>query len=475
MVQRRDFLVGGAVASAAWLARRARAQEIEHGGHGEHGGHDEHDTTLRSPPAAEQAPEGTQEETSERSWVAAERPELTPIYPGGPVPVHVPNGSKLRWRRDGDWLVGHLVAGPIDHEFAPGLRARVFGYNGRTPGPLLEAIEGDRVRIFVTNRLLEPTTVHWHGMIVPNGMDGVSGLNQRPIPVGATYKYEFALRDAGTFMYHAHHDEMVQIGLGLTGMFVVHPRRPRGPRVARDYALLTHEWRVEPGTRRADPNEMTDFNVFTFNAKAWPATEPMLVGVGERTRIRLGNLSPMTHHPIHLHGHRFTITETDGGAVPPSAQRFETTALVPVGAVRVIELVSEVPGDWALHCHMTHHIMMQMGHGIPSMLGVDARALDARVRRVVPEYMTMGARGMSGMAQMEMRLPPNSIPMRGGPGPFGYVDMGGMMTVLKVREDPERADPAGWYRHAPETVAVEATAAELRAAGIDPDRAEIDD
>ncbi|MDQ3034841.1 MAG: copper oxidase [Myxococcota bacterium] len=471
-MNRRDFLVGGAVAGATLIARRTAAQ---HAGHGE-----PPDDTLGTPPDAERAPEWTQREVSERSPVAAARPDRTPIYPGGPIPVHMPNGTKLRWRRDGDVLVGHLVAGEIDHELAPGLRARLWAYNGRTPGPLIEAVEGDRVRIFVTNRLLEPTTVHWHGMIVPNGMDGVSGLNQRPIPVGATFKYELVLRHAGTFMYHSHHDEMTQIGLGLVGMFVVHPRRPRGPRVDRDFALMTHEWRIEPGTRRADHNEMTDFNVFTFNGKAWPATEPLLVGRGERTRIRFGNLSPMTHHPIHLHGHHFRVTETDGGRIPESAQQPNTTVIVPVGAVRVIEFVSEEPGDWAMHCHMTHHMMMQMGHGIPSTLGVDARVLDPRIRRVIPEYMTMGTRGMAGMGQMTghsegMPLPPNSIPMRGGPGPFSYIDMGGMVTIVMVRDDPERADPAAWYRGAPETIATEATAAELRAAQIDPDRADIDD
>ncbi|AKF03240.1 multicopper oxidase family protein [Sandaracinus amylolyticus] len=463
MVNRRDFLVSGALASAAIVASRARAQEGDHAGHGAHAG------------ARGVAPEGTRVEQSDRSWVPARRTDRRPAFPGGQVPVHVPNGAKLRWRVQRGVKVGHVVVAPFEHEFAPGLRATCWGYNGRTPGPLVEAVEGDRVRIYVTNRLPEPTTIHWHGFILPNGMDGVSGLNQRPIPPGATYRYEFALSRAGTFMYHSHHDEMTQIALGCVGMFVVHPRRAVGPRVDRDFALMTHEWRVEPGTGRPDPNEMTDFNVFTFNGKAFPSTEPMLVGVGERTRIRLGNLSPMTTHPIHLHGHHFRVTQTDGGDVPASAQHPETTVLVPVGAVRVIETVSTEPGDWALHCHMTHHVMMQMGHDLPNMVGVDASRLDPRIRRVVPEYMSMGTRGMGDMGTMDMPLPENSIPMRGGPGPFSYIDMGGMMTVLKVREDPERADPAGWYAHPRDTVSSPATGDELREAGIDPDAMPEDD
>jgi FtsP/CotA-like multicopper oxidase with cupredoxin domain len=465
MVHRRDFLVGGALAGVALLGDRAAAQHGEHRAPPQGGpppGTAEPDAPLATPPAT------TRTEVSDRSWVPAVRGDRRPIVPGGPIPVRVPNGAKLPWRTIGGVKVGHLVVAPFDHELAPGLTIRAWGYEGRTPGPLLEAVEGDRVRIFVTNRLPEPTTVHWHGFVLPSGMDGVAGLNQRPIPVGETFKYEFTARRAGTFMYHSHFDEMTQIALGCVGMFVVHPRRPVGARVDNDFALMTHEWRVEPDTGRPDPNEMTDFNVFTFNGKAFPATEPMLVGRGERTRIRLGNLSPMTSHPIHLHGHSFRVTQTDGGFVPESAQQPDTTVIVPVGAVRVVEFVSEEPGDWAMHCHMTHHVMMQMGHGIPNMVGVDTSRVDPRVRRVIPEYMSMGATGMGGMGTMDMPLPPNAIPMRGGPGPHSYIDMGGMMTVVKVRDDVARADPAGWYPSPPGTVAELATPEELRAAGIDP-------
>lgn len=397
---------------------------------------------------------------------SAERRQLA--APGGQVAVVTPNGTTLPWKIVDGVKVGHLIAEPIDHEFAPGLKAQCWGYNGGTPGPTIEAIEGDRVRIYVTNRLPEPTTVHWHGIILPNGMDGVAGLNQRPIQPGETFVYEFTLRHAGTFMYHPHFDEMTQIALGMAGMFIVHPKRPRGPKVDRDFVLMAHEWRLEVGAKRPDPNAMGDFNVLTFNSKSYPATEPLLVGRGERVRIRLGNLSPMDHHPIHLHGLSFKTTATDGGYIPDSAQVPETTVLVPTGSTRVIEFVPEEPGDWSMHCHMTHHVMTQMGHGLPNMLGVNTKKLDHRMSRAVPEYMTMGTKGMGNMGEMEMPMPPNSTPMRGGPGPFSYIDMGGMFTVLKVRDDPEAADAAGWYRHPAGTVASRADAARLRADGIDP-------
>lgn len=387
------------------------------------------------------------------------------VTPGQPAVV-TPDGATLPWTTRDGVKVGHLVAQELEHEFAPGMLARVWGYNGGTPGPTIEAVEGDRVRIYVTNRLPEPTTVHWHGLILPNGMDGVAGLNQAPIPRGETWVYEFDLRHAGTFMYHSHYDEMTQIALGMAGMFIVHPRRPRGPRVDRDFALMTHEWRLEVGARRPDPNAMSDFNVLTFNGKSFPGTEPLLVGTGERVRIRLGNLSPMDHHPIHIHGLSFVMTATDGGYVSPSAQIPETTVLVPVGSTRVIEMVPTEPGDWAMHCHMTHHVMTQMGHGMPNMVGADTRRLDRRMRRIAPGYMSMGARGMGGMGEMEMPVPPNSLPMRGGEGPFSYIDMGGMFTVLKVRDEPERADPGAWYQHPAGTVPARADAARLRADGI---------
>ncbi len=393
-------------------------------------------------------------------------PKAPVVAPGGQIAVLTPNGSTLPLRVVNGVKVGHLVAEEVDHEFAPGLAALCWGYNGSTPGPTIEVIEGDRLRLYVSNRLPEPTSVHWHGIVLPNGMDGVAGLTQAPIESGETYMYEFTVRHPGTYMYHPHFDEMTQNALGMTGMLIVHPRRPRGPRVDRDFALMTHEFRVDVGARRPNPSEMKDFNVLTFNSKSYPATEPLVVGRGERVRIRFGNLSPMDHHPIHLHGLWFKTTATDGGYIPESAQHPDTTVLIPTGSTRVIEFVPEELGDWAMHCHMTHHVMTQMGHGLPPMLGADTTKLDARMDRVAPRYMTMGTSGMGNMAEMEMDIPPNSLPMRGGAGPFSYIDMGGMFTLLKVREPAETADKNGWYQHPAGSVATVADPARMKNDGI---------
>jgi FtsP/CotA-like multicopper oxidase with cupredoxin domain len=381
------------------------------------------------------------------------------------TPAVTPNGKTLPWKLVDGVKVFHLIAEEFEHEFAPGLKARCWGYNGSTPGPTIEAVEGDRIRIYVTNRLPEPTSVHWHGILLPNGMDGLAGLTQKPIPVGQTFKYEFTLRQHGTHMYHSHFDEMVQIALGMMGPFIIHPRNAKS-RPDRDFVIMLSEWRIEPGTMRPDPNAMTDFNIFTFNSKVFPATAPLVAKLGDRVRIRLINLSAMDHHPIHLHGYVFPITETDGGAIPETARMLTNTVLVGVGQTRAFEFTADTPGDWALHCHMTHHVMNQMGHGAPNPIGMNSVGLDEKVNELLPAYMTMGTAGMGEMAMMRMPVPRNSIPMIGGKGPFGPIDMGGMLTVLKVREGITTYDDPGWYSHPAGTVAQQAAAADLQRDGV---------
>jgi manganese oxidase len=397
--------------------------------------------------------------------------ESATLPPGEPgkhyTPVVTPNGATLDFKIVDGVKVFHLVAEEVEHEFAPGLTAKCWGYNGRVHGPTIEAVEGDRVRIYVSNRLPEPTTVHWHGVFLPNGMDGVGGVTQPLIQPGETFKYEWTFRQHGTFMYHPHHDEMTQMALGLLGLIVVHPRNaPEDARLDRDFAILLSEWRIKPGTSRPDPNEMTDFNVLTMNAKAFPATDPLVCKLGERVRIRFGNLSAMDHHPIHLHGYYFKTVGTDGGPIPPSAQWPETTVLVPTGCTRDIELVADAPGDWPLHCHMTHHVMTQMGHGIPNTVGIKSHEIDRRVRPLLPGYMSMGQTGMGDMAEMSMPVPKNTIPMRGVEGPFDVITMGGMVTTLKVREGLTSYTDPGWYQAPAGTRAALASDTDLKRDGV---------
>ncbi|MDM4769378.1 multicopper oxidase family protein [Solimonas sp. SE-A11] len=377
---------------------------------------------------------------------------------GGYLPVRTLNGWTLPWRMRNGAKEFHLVAEEIEHEFAPGSKASCWGYNGSTPGPTIEAVEGDRVRILVTNRLGEPTTVHWHGIDLPNGMDGVGGLNQPHIQPGETYAYEFTLRQHGTHMYHPHADEMTQMAMGMMGLFIIHPKAGEAVPVHRDYALLLHNWALHPGTSRPDPSVMQDFDLWTFNSKVYPAIDPLVMRTGERLRIRVGNLS-MWNHPIHLHSNPFWVTGSDGGRWPRSQWRREVTEIVGVGQMRDIEFVATAAGDWAFHCHMAHHTMGPMGHEIPNMIGVDQGEVEQRIRKLLPGYMAMGRNGMAEHAGHQamgmMKGPANTLPMMTGEGPFGPIDMGGMFTVLKVRDDQPAGDyrDPGWYRHPKGTVA----------------------
>jgi len=409
-----------------------------------------------------------------RGWEASYSggsPDVKPQKPGEAgkdyTPVVTPNSVALPFTVVDGVKVFHLWAEEIDHEFTAGLKAKCWGYNGRVHGPTIEAVEGDRVRIYVTNKLAgAPTSVHWHGLYLPSGMDGVAGLNQPVIKPKETFKYEFTLRQHGTFMYHSHHDEMTQMALGMMGMFIIHPRRPSADyKVDRDFAMMLSEWSIPAGAARPNPNAMSDFNVLTINAKAFPGTAPLIVKKGDKVRMRFGNLSAMDHHPIHLHGYFFKVVATDGGQL--ASPLHEATVLVPVGSTRDVEFIADAPGDWAMHCHMTHHVMNQMGHGFPNTTGVKSNAVDSSIRKLVPGYMTMGQDGMGDMADMKMAVPKNSIPMLGGAGPFGTITMGGMFTILKVREqlDSYDKDP-GWYKNPPGTVASKATAADLARDGI---------
>lgn len=371
-------------------------------------------------------------------------------------PVVTLNGWTAPWRMKNNAKEFHLVAEPVRREMAPGMIANLWGYNGQSPGPTIECVEGDRVRIFVTNKLPEHTTIHWHGILLPNGMDGVGGLNQPQIPAGKTYVYEFVMNKSGTFMYHPHADEMVQMAMGMMGFIVVHPKDPNAHRVDRDFVFLTSAFDIDPGSYTPRVAEMTDFNIWAFNSRVFPGIEHMVVRRNDRVRIRVGNLT-MTNHPIHLHGHDFEVTCTDGGWVPKSARWPETTVDVAVGQIRAIEVIADNPGDWAFHCHKAHHTMGPMGHSVPTMIGVDQKRVAAKINKLLPEYMVMGSKGMADMSEMQMPLPENTLPMMTGTGPFGAIEMGGMFTVFKVREGLARNDyrDPGWYKHPAGAVAWE--------------------
>jgi FtsP/CotA-like multicopper oxidase with cupredoxin domain len=394
--------------------------------------------------------------------VLQDKPDtMPPLVPpnGRPYrPVVTLNGWTLPWRMNDGVKEFHLVAEPVVREMAPGFKAHLWGYNGQSPGPTIEVVEGDRVRIFVTNKLPEHTTIHWHGQRLPNGMDGVGGLTQPTIQPGKTFVYEFVARRPGTFMYHPHGDEMVQMAMGMMGLWITHPkaRHPLIDEVDRDFCFLLNAYDIDPGAYTPKVMTMLDFNLWSWNSRVFPGIDTLNVRRNDKVRIRIGNLT-MTNHPIHLHGHEFVITGTDGGPTPRSTRWLEVTTDIAVGQMRQIEFLADEEGDWAFHCHKSHHTMNAMGHGVPTMIGVDHREVVKKITRLVPDYMVMGERGMADMAEMEMPLPDNTLPMMTGDGPYGSVEMGGMFTVLKVRREQKPGDYSdpGWFRHPPGTVAYE--------------------
>ncbi len=438
MTTRRDLLQALAAGGAGLLVGAPRAVQAQHEGHDMSGMAMEPDRSEAAAPS----PATTRSRARHRE---------------GYLPVRTLNGWTLPYTVKGGVKEFHLVAEEIEHEFAPGTRAKCWGYNGTTPGPTIEAVEGDRIRIFVTNRLNEATSVHWHGIDLPAGFDGVSGLNQPAIRPGETFVYEYTLKQHGTHMYHPHADEMTQMAFGMMGLFVIHPREPEAVAVDRDYAFLLHNWALHPGTYRPDPSVMTDFDLWTFNSKVFPAIEHLVARTGERIRIRIGNLS-MWNHPIHLHSNPFWVTGSDGGRWPQNQWRREVTEIIGVGQMRDIEFEAIEPGDWAFHCHMAHHTMNAMGHGIPNPVGVDQRGVEEEIRKHLPGYMAMGRHGMSEHAahlDAGMKGPDNTLPMMTGKGQFGPIEMGGMFTVMKVRNDQAPGDytDPGWYRYPKGSVA----------------------
>jgi FtsP/CotA-like multicopper oxidase with cupredoxin domain len=289
-------------------------------------------------------------------------------------------------------------------------------------------------------------------------MDGVGGLLQPHIEPGDTFAYEFTLRQHGTYMYHPHADETVQMAMGMMGFLVIHPRTPRR-RIDRDFCIFPHEWRIEPGSATPNPSTMVDFNIFTFNGRAFPGTSPLLIRLGDRVRLRFANVS-MDSHPLHIHGHRMHLVETDGGQLPESAWWPETTINVPPGTTRTLEYVADNPGDWPLHCHKSHHAMNAMSHEIPNVIGVDQSKLQEKLEQIAPGAMAMGTTGMAEHAahQHHMGSLPNTLPMMAGTGPFGPIEMGGMFTVMKIRERlASYDDDPGWYEHPPGTLASKVT------------------
>ncbi len=269
-----------------------------------------------------------------------------------------------------------LIAEPVVSEILPGLYINIWGYNGTSPGPTIHVFSGDFVNIRVYNHLPEATSIHWHGLNVPNAMDGVSDVEPSPaIEPGHFFDYQFKINNPpGTHMYHSHFDSAKQEMAGLSGAFIVESKE-REP-IQRDYFLMLHEYKVKglemgqvnAGVYEIDPYS-DDFNFFTMNGRCFPFVSSMPVKYKERVRIRLGNIG-MNAHPIHIHGHQFQVSASDGNPIPVPLRVMKNTISVASGEPWDIEFLADNPGRWVFHCHIPHHTSNNMTPPMGGMTSV---------------------------------------------------------------------------------------------------------
>ncbi len=264
-------------------------------------------------------------------------------------------GQPLEYRLENGVKVFELTTKAVQWKILDGVTVTAYTYNGTVPGPMIHVTEGDQVKVIVKNELPDPTTIHWHGVEVPNAMDGVPGVTQAPILPGETFTYEFVAKPAGTFMYHSHFEGDVQVGAGLYAPFIIDPKEPVANPPVVDKTLMISEWRMTDGqTYAAMPVSGMEANYFTINGKSFPATEMITVKKGNLVRLRLIAIGQLIH-PMHLHGMSFKIVATDGHPVPEAAQLTKDTISIAPGERYDIEFIATETGQWMLHCHILHH------------------------------------------------------------------------------------------------------------------------
>ncbi len=421
---RRDFLRHGTLAAMALSATTATAasaqQHAEHQHHGKNESRPAMPTKPRTPVEHKHTHVAAEYEGFSRyAPTRGNDPEsdwyIGKLVPGfrrpedGPVSFHAPDLDKLPFVMKDGVKEFHLVAQSVEREFLPGKKMNVWGFNGSMPGPTIEITQGDRIRIIVTNELPEETTVHWHGFELPVQYDGSHTMTQNPIMPGKTFVYEFDVHEHGTFWYHTH--VAMQETHGMVGWIIVHPQKPTGPPVDRDFGLLFQNFAILPNQTINDSWSM-DWNWHTINGRSGPYSTPLVVKHGERVRVRLLNFSPIQHHPVHLHGHTFWVTGHEGARMPKSAWVPRNTELVAVAQASDFEFIANNPGDWMFHCHMTHHMMNHMvNHVGPRIRESDdveryLTNLDSRpsvqMQKTDPKFNVPGyPQGMKGMSMSE--------------------------------------------------------------------------
>ncbi|HET9404760.1 MAG TPA: multicopper oxidase family protein [Burkholderiales bacterium] len=246
-----------------------------------------------------------------------------------------------------------LTAGVARQQVVPAEypQTEVWSYNGAVPAPELRFRQGETARIVVANRLPQPTTVHWHGLRVPNRMDGVPHLTQPPIAPGSEFVYEFPLPDAGTFWYHPHLASYEQVARGLYGVLVVEERKPI--EADRDVTWVLSDWRFNAdASQREDFGSVFDLthggrigNTVTINGRFTLKDGVFEVRSGERIRLRLVNTAVARIFLLRFSGHEPRVIALDGQPVEPHAPERGLIALAPGMRADIVLDCMERPGS----------------------------------------------------------------------------------------------------------------------------------
>ncbi|BCN31119.1 multicopper oxidase family protein [Anaeromicropila herbilytica] len=288
--------------------------------------------------------------------------------------VITPNLENLQYKEIRGVKYFELFAEKVEREILPGVWIKAWGYNGSIPGPTIQVYPGDYVNIRVYNNLPEATSVHWHGLDVPNDMDGVPDIEPSPkIIPGSYFDYKFQIfNPPGTHMYHTHHITHKQQMMGLEGGLII--LDPYASITDRDYFIMLQEFElvgmpmgvVMPGSYDINPMSH-DFNFFTMNGRCFPYTTSLAVGYQEKIKVRLAN-AMMDAHPIHIHGHQFDVVASDGNSIANCGIMKKNTINVASGETWDIEFIANNPGIWPFHCHIPHHMSNNMTEPSGGML-----------------------------------------------------------------------------------------------------------
>jgi FtsP/CotA-like multicopper oxidase with cupredoxin domain len=382
---------------------------------------------------------------SSQTHVAERKEAVVPF-----VPMMTPDVAELPFEMDGSTKVFKLIAEPLKKKIAPWKTIDAWGYNGSCPGPTMQVNQGDRVRVIFENRLPESSSLHWHGLEIPIEQDGVPWISQKPVGPGEKFVYEFTVHQEGTFFYHAH--SAMQEMMGEIGFLIAHPEKKYAPHADHDFGLILQEWAVLPGNSVPNTSAM-EYNWLTFNGVSAPMTTPLIARLGSRVRLRILNIG-MDHHPVHLHGHQFVVTGTEGGRAPESTWYPMNTVLVGVAQARVVEFEAKYAGSWMIHCHLPHHMMNSMSDLLRdraiqtadqteprAMSQMETLAKSVSFEHVHPSPVAENANAVPGFPQdafMEMGMDEVVVkPETAGLPKNWSAAMMGMMTMIRVLPDKE--------------------------------------